>query len=670
MSTTLPKQPALFGLRANQRISAYLLIALLLLLVMLFSTSSGLLPASFPPEWDLRLREPVEQFKSWVIGHRTSHPIFLYGFDPVSALIESSLRGLEALLLFLPWPAVLIALYALGYRAGGHRTALLSVAGFVVMGLFGLWAESIETLALMGVSVVISLLIGIPLGILAARHPRFDAFLRPLLDAMQTLPAFVYLIPVLLFFGIARAPSVIATVIYALPPAIRLTSLGLRQVDAHALEAAESFGSTGRQTLFKVQLPLALPSILLGVNQTIMMALGIVVIAALIGAGGLGWEVLDALRNLRVGQALEAGLAIVLLAVIFDRISSGFAQRGQQSDSSRSTWHANVPGWLLSYVFWAGVLILLLIFVVVDADRGLLRGFPNGWRVSIRQPVDEVVGWAKVHLYKFTICADCAGGGWTIGAGPFSDFLVIHLLNPLRSLLQSGIPWPLLIAALGLVAHWAGGWRLALGAMAGLLLLGLLGLWQQSMDTLSQVLVALALTVVIGLPLGILSARSPWVERVLRPLLDFLQTIPPFVYLVPVIMLFNVGRVPGIIASVLYALPPMIRLTSLGIQQVSPATVEAADLFGSTPWQKLVKVQLPLAMPSIMMGVNQAVMMVLSMVIIAGLVGGGALGLEAVNGLARSQLGRGLEAGIAIVILAIILDRITQSWTHSRANLP
>ena len=146
-----------------------------------------------------------------------------------------------------------------------------------------------ETLALVGVSVVISLLIGIPLGVYAARHPAFDRALRPLLDAMQTLPAFVYLIPVLLFFGIASVPSVIATVIYALPPVIRLTSLGLRQVDAHALEAADAFGSTDRQKLFKVELPLAMPSILLGINQTIMMALGIVVIAALIGAGGVGW---------------------------------------------------------------------------------------------------------------------------------------------------------------------------------------------------------------------------------------------------------------------------------------------------------------------------------------------------------------------------------------------
>ncbi|MBI5829711.1 MAG: ABC transporter permease subunit [Chloroflexi bacterium] len=214
----------------------------------------------------------------------------------------------------------------LGYWLGGWRLVAWAVFGLLFMGLVGLWTESMQTLALMGVSVFISLLVGIPLGILAARNDTFDAMLRPVLDGMQTMPAFVYLIPVLLFFGVARVPSVVATVIYALPPAIRLTNLGIRQVSPQAIEAAQSFGSTPRQMLFKVQLPLALPSVMAGVNQTIMMALGIVVIAALIGAGGLGREVMVSLQRLKVGRAVEAGLAIVFLAILLDRLSDALSK--------------------------------------------------------------------------------------------------------------------------------------------------------------------------------------------------------------------------------------------------------------------------------------------------------------------------------------------------------
>jgi ABC-type proline/glycine betaine transport system permease subunit len=186
------------------------------------------------------------------------------------------------------------------------------------------------------------------------------------------------------------------------------------------------------------------------------------------------------------------------------------------------------------------------------------------------------------------------------------------------------------------------------------------------MDTYSQVIIAVLVTVSIAVPIGILASRHDTFEAFLRPFLDTLQTIPPFVYLVPVIMLFNVGRVPGIMASVLYALPPGIRLINLGIRQVAPDTVEAAEAFGSTSFQTLYKVQIPLAMPAIMLGINQVIMMVLAMVIIAGLVGGGGLGLEAVIGLAKNQTGRGIEAGLAIVILAMIMDRITQAWARKR----
>jgi glycine betaine/proline transport system permease protein len=645
---TLPQKLARRGL-----VAAIILFVTVVLSVLL---SLG----TFPEAWNLGLRAPIDQFERWVIGNRATHPLFVFGFTPLSAFIDGLLRLCEQFLLGLPWATVVLAVALIAYRARGVLLALMSAVALLAMAAVGLWEQSLQTLALMGASVALALLVGLPLGVMAARWPRVDAALRPILDTMQTMPAFVYLIPVLLFFGVARVPAVVATVIYALPPAIRFTASGIRQVPAAAVEAADVFGSTSYQKLWKVQLPLALPAVLAGVNQTIMMALSMVVIAALVGAAGLGRDVLVALQRLQVGQALEAGLAIVLLAVLLDRISAGFYHERQKAlagkNASSPFRRRNWPRWLRYYGYWVATLLLLWGLTVIAHQVPPLATWPEAWSLSIREPVDVAVRWMRDHLYQI--------GELPIGTGPMSDFFVRSALNPLRDLLLSA-PWLVVVVGFGLVGYLAAGLRLGIFCALAIALTGLLGLWNATLDTLSQVVVAVALALLIGLPLGIWAANYDRVRAWMMPVLDLLQTIPVFVYLVPVIMLFNVGRVPGVIASVLYAVPPMIRLTDLGMRQVAPAAVEAADAFGSSPWQRLIKVQLPLAMPSIILGVNQTVMLVLAMVIIAGLVGGGALGFEAVTGLAKSELGRGVEAGIAIVILAMMLDRITQAWSRS-----
>jgi glycine betaine/proline transport system permease protein len=637
--------------RRHQLVTA----GVLFLVVWIVAVALGV--GSFPDVWNLALRDPIDRFESWVIGNRGAHPLFVYFFTPTSATVDIILRAFENLLLAIPWPAFIVLVAFLAYRAGGRGLATFAVFALLYMGMVGLWEESMQTLALMTASVSIALAIGIPVGILAARSPVVYSGLRPLLDGMQTMPAFVYLIPVLLFFGVARVPSVVATVIYALPPAIRYTANGLREAPAAALEAADVFGSTRRQTLWKVQFPLALPTVLAGVNQTIMMALSMVVIAALIGASGLGREVLVALQRLRVGQGLEAGLAIVFMAVLLDRISVGFSreQRAVLEGKMAATRPLPAaPRWLVNYAYWAAAALGVLYLLVVDAYVRDLSVWPAWLSFSLAAPVDGAVRWMRDNLYQI--------GELPIGAGPLSDFTVIYLLNPLRDLLLARMPWVVVVVGAGLLGWLASGWRLGLFCAAAIFSTGLLGLWTETMDTLSQLLVAVVISLLIGLPLGVWASQDQRVAAVLQPVLDFLQTIPVFVYLVPVIMLFNVGRVPGVIASVLYAVVPIIRLTDLGLRQVATETVEAAEAYGSTRWQRLHKVQIPLAMPSIMLGVNQTVMMVLAMVIIAGLVGGGALGFEAVTGLAKSELGRGIEAGLAIVTLAIVLDRLTQAW--------
>ena len=252
-------------------------------------------------------------------------------FRAVRWAVVSSLSPLEDAIKWLPWPVTVIGLGALVWHVVGYRMAIFTVVALLVLATFGLWDATMETAALMVVTVTLCVLIAIPLGIWASQSDLLDALLRPLLDGMQTMPSFVYLVPAIAFFSLGDVPAVIATLIYAVPPAVRLTNLGIRQVPEDTIEAVESFGATSRQTMLKVKIPLAMPTIMAGVNQTILMALAMVVIASLVGAGGLGEHVLRGLGRLEPGNALLAGLGIVFLAIIIDRLTQAYARRKQSA---------------------------------------------------------------------------------------------------------------------------------------------------------------------------------------------------------------------------------------------------------------------------------------------------------------------------------------------------
>ena len=631
-------RPGAGGLRGalrSGRARFALVLGAVILAVVAFRTLTDF--GVFPESWNVGLADPIDRARRWLITNQNSHWLYTVFLNPVTDTMDWAIRRLESLLKWLPWYCYplftgLGLWWTRGRLAGG-----LGLAGVTLIGVLGLWNEAFATLALMGVSVLVSMAIGIPLGIAAWRSDAVARITRPTLDTMQTMPGFVYLIPFVLLFGFGRVPAMISTVIFALAPVVRLTEVGLRTVPQSTVEASEMFGATERQTLRLVRLPQARPAIFAGMNQTTMLAMSMVVIAAFIGAGGLGQVVLQAMRSINVGKASEAGIAIVIMAIILDRFSTGIATADPGRDGPAIRW--------------------LAVATAVGALAGGLAGldeFPKGLGWRFAPYVNNITDWARDNLYDI--------GGSGIGTGPFSDFVTTQLVIPLRELLSAGIPWPAMIGIGVVLGLWARGPRLAVGIGAALAAIGLLGMWELSMDTLAQVLLAVAATLAVGLPVGILSSHNDLLRTALRPVLDFFQTIPSFVLLVPVITLFHVGRIPGIIASVVYALPAAVHYTDLGLRRVPVETHEAAESFGATRAQRLRQVEMPLAAPELMVAVNQVIMLILAMVVIAGLVGGGGLGLEAVRGLRRSDaVGRGFEAGIAIVLLAAILDRLTRA---------
>jgi len=279
----------------------------------------------FPRHIRIPLADWVDTFMSWLLDN------FAGFFDALGELLLTILVTIEKFFLWVPWWAMIAVAGLAGWKVLGRWWAGAVLAGLLfLIGTFGYWKLAMMTLALTTSAVIISIIIGIPMGILMARSDLFEAVNRPLLDAMQTMPSFVYLIPALMFFGLGKVPALIATLIYAVPPVIRLTNVGIRQVPKETLEAAKAFGANPRQILFDVQLPLAIPSIMVGINQTTMMALAMVVIASMIGARGLGLEVLLAINRIEVGRGFEAGLCIVILAIVIDRITHGLAVARQK----------------------------------------------------------------------------------------------------------------------------------------------------------------------------------------------------------------------------------------------------------------------------------------------------------------------------------------------------
>jgi glycine betaine/proline transport system permease protein len=585
-------------------------------------------------------------------ANRNSNPLFLYFFNEIRLVIDNLVTFVQHLISQpsgarpvpeIGWLGVVGIAGYVSWAVGNWRVALLAVAGFTFFGLQGLWQESMDTLSLTLSAVFVAMLFAIPLGVWAGLSDRFNRIMTPFLDFMQTMPTFVYLAPLTLFFEIGGASATIATVIYAAPPTIRITAHGIRNVSKTTVEAADSLGATRRQSLLKVLLPMSKRTVVMGVNQTIMAALAMVTIAALINAPGLGVTVIQALQTLDVGTAFNAGLAIVVMAIVLDRVTTAASVREENARRSKNrfaTWRRPLLG---AGAAVTAVLIYLSRTYLWAAD------FPGDGTIGghIARAADTMTNWAQDHL-----------SGLTNG---IRDVITNGLLNPFQTLVTDS-PWWLIAVVLVALAVVLGGWKSGVTTAVCVGLLVGTGMWSDAMTTLASTFVATVLVMILGLVFGTWMGRSMLVDRLIRPTLDAAQVMPPFVYLVPFLALFGPTRFTAIVAAIVYGAPVAMKIIADGIRAVPETTVEAATSTGCNTWQIITKVQLPMSRSALTLATNQGLIYVLSMVVVGGLVGAGALGYDVVAGFSQGQLyGKGLAAGVAIVLLGVMFDRITQA---------
>ena len=638
---------------------------------------------AFPDGWTMPATE-------WVGAGLTT---MLTAIKPVarffSDLLAWPMVWANAVLGQTPWPLVIAAVTALGWLLGGLRLAALGGLGFGFVLISGYWAESMNTLSLVAVSVPLALLVGAGIGILANEMPRLRPPIQAVLDVMQTVPTFAYLTPLLLLFGFGPVVGLIASAIYAAPPMARNVLLGLERVDPEIREAAVMSGGTRAQQLFLVEIPSAASQIMVGVNQCLMAALSMVIIAAVIGSNeDIGWEVLLTMRKSQFGPALLAGFVIVTFAIVIDRMSGALARERHRHDP-RVAWGilaAGVAGLALWSVLPAPEDIRLLTPVAEWLDSGLtefnksngqaLNDFKNQTMfyafLPLRIGLDQAVlpftwgfQWtAGMSLWLFAAGAVSCALLWLAGRPVAGLSLLIAV-----GIVETGItnlPWPFVlagVAALGWVARGPG-----LAALSAVLLGTILlsGLWAPAMLSLYLSAASVFACAVVGGAVGLLCAVSPLAWRLVQPICDMLQTIPLFVFLIPVLMFFQIGEFSAFLAICLYAVVPMIRYTRHGLVNTPPDLLEAATASGATTFQTLRDVRAPYAAPTILLGLNQTILYAFAMLVIAALIGTTGLGQSVYLAIGQADVGLGISAGAGMAILALIADRLVQGFAEER----
>ena len=637
------------------------------LLVWLLAKPYAAWAFKYPRGWRIPVKRYISDGMTWLVEDATfglfSFTDFTRGIawliDLPLTLATSLLstgflqgRGSAAVQLAPPlsWIAVIVIVMALGRYARDWKLAALVGGCFLYLLIFGQWESAMTTLSSIVIAVPFGVIGGLFIGLLGYRWSIVERIITPVLDLMQTVPVFAYLVPILFLFGFGPVAAMVATIIYAMPPMVRITMLALKQVPSELHDLGNMVGCTSRQMTWRVLIPAAMPGLMVGVNQVIMLSLNMVIIASMIGAGGLGFDVLSSLRRLDIGAGIEAGLAIVVLAIALDRLSQAFAGKNpvEHRDRSRLSFFQRHPYtvFCLATVVLSGTLALLW--------KGA-ESFPESWTLTTGSFWSEMVRYININYFD--------------QLEAFKTAVLLNLLIPFKRMLLR-LPWPVVVALLALAGYSLGRWRLALLCAALSLFIAAVGLWDKAMITVYLCGISVLIAAAIGIPVGILASGHVKVWRTVEIVIDTLQTLPSFVYLMPVVMLFRVGDFAAMIAVVAYAIAPAIRYTAHGLRQIDPSLIEAGIVSGCTRFQLLTKIKLRLALPEIMLGINQTIMLALSMLVITALVGTRDLGQEVYIALTKADTGRGLTAGLCVAFIAIIADRlITAGAKRAKQNL-
>lgn len=638
----------------------------------------------FPADFTLPVAEWVGAGLTW----------FLEGVKPAarwfSRMLAYPMFWTNTALTWTPWPVVIGIVTALGWYLGGIGLSALGLVGLSFVLASGYWVESMNTLALVAVSVPLALVSGLAIGIFANEIPRFKNAVQTLLDVMQTVPTFAYLTPLLLLFGFGPVVGLIASAIYAAPPMARNVILGLERVEHDIKEAAIMSGGTRFQQLFLIELPTAMRQIMVGVNQSLMAALSMVIIAAVIGGfNDIGWEVLLTMRKAQFGQALLAGLVIVVFAVVIDRMSGALAIERKRYDM-RVMWILIAVSMVFSLLLW-GRLPEASTFGMFDTiadnvDTGLgaftaangeaLDTLKNGVMFYVLLPLriglDDAVlpfTWGFQWTLSMSLVLFAVAGGAAAVLAWRGRVTAGLLLIICVGIVETGItqlPWAFVLVGVAMLGWVSGGRKLAIFAVLMMASILVSGLWERALLSLYLSGVSVFTCAVVGGAIGLLCAMNPLAWKFVRPICDMLQTIPLFVFLIPVLMFFQIGEFSAFLAICAYAVVPMIRYTRHGLVSTPEELLEAAVASGATEWQTMREVRAPYAAPTILLGLNQTILYAFSMLVIAALIGTTGLGQSIYLALGQADIGLGITSGAAMAILALVADRLVQGFAEKR----